>query len=404
MRGDDAADGKHPLFDRRTGADYAKKYRFVKLLGEGHSSQVYLVRRRGTPDYMAMKVMQCKTDADLTNAFSEYMSMKRLQGHPNIVELIDMTMTMEELPELQPEPVALGGRSYSVGSQLDLYGQSTSSPKLARQASAYSSRSHTPAGKAGAGGFDRWATTSTPDVEPNPRSPSRLSSSMASNGSGYNVTPQKTKTTFTCLLMRYYQEGTLEQGIRDDPKYFNQPRVVASYMMQLLSALSHSHAQNIAHFDLKPGNVLLMHKRATIVVSDFGLARTMQDQGDGDPGSIEIGGGTLFFQAPEQLERRSTLRSDVWGLACTVVAMVMSRVGSNTVPMFYWRAEADFDNSFRAKMRDFSLPDPIIALLLSMLALKPSDRPRMEECYVRLDRVLDQLGFSPTLEERAASP
>jgi serine/threonine protein kinase len=47
---------------------------------------------------------------------------------------------------------------------------------------------------------------------------------------------------------------------------------VRHYMYQLLQALCHCHASGIMHRDVKPGNVLIDHKRRTLKLIDWGLA------------------------------------------------------------------------------------------------------------------------------------
>jgi len=432
----------HPLFDKRTGAEYTKKYRFIRKLGEGVSSQVYLVRLRGSyakrqglatnlpPELMAMKVMECATDEELQAAFTEYMAMKRLQGHPHIVELLDMTMATEDLPpdvlRLQAGSPGAGGRAmparnYSNTSSMgDLCESPDANEGLLSRGSTTSGQE---AGSSSGGGhtsvgfsrsrFSAQSFGSSYGDEPN--SPGAFNRSRAT----------APRTAFTCLLMRFYPEGTLEAGIANDPAFFKRPSVVVTYTHQLLSALAFSHSHDIAHFDLKPANVLLQQDRQAIVVSDFGLARTMKKDdaatataaaataalGGSDAGGAatedtgtEIGGGTLFYQAPEQLERRSVLRSDVWGAACTIVAMAAGRVGTHTIPMFYWRAEGDFDAMVRSAIAGANLPPPFVALLLDMLAERPQQRPRMEECLFRLERFAPpELGVDTPPEVLAAA-
>lgn len=380
---DGSGSASHPLFDRRTGADYARKYKFVKLIGEGVFSKVFLVKHRRSRSGaapqdtapMAMKVIQCSTDDEIEAAFTEYLSMRRLQGHPNIVVLVDMSMTMEDLPEIEAEAFADDPAPASEHSGSDR-GSGTSSPA-----------------KSGARG-DSFAFADRSSSPNKLDDPAAVDLAYSDTAPG-STRPKRKTMAWACLLMKYYPDGTLEAGIKADPAYFRQPGIVRSFLEKLLMALTHSHSKGIVHLDMKPGNVLLKDNRQNLVVSDFGLARVIMH----DEPVSNIGGGTLYYQAPEQLERRSSKKSDVWGLACTVTAMVTGRVGAQTVPMFYWHAEADFEKSFTTQFEAAGVPRPIVKLLLRMLNLNVDKRPTMEECLEKL-RAVDQ---SPPLTPDASS-
>jgi serine/threonine protein kinase len=311
--------------------DHQHKYQYISLLGRGAFSQVFLVAQRrdeaappgaAPPPLLAMKVIQCDTDLEMTQAFTEFMHLKQLQPHPHIVELVDMTMSLEDLG-------------------LMIHGYE--------------------------------------------REPIAAAAAAADDGDGEDRgTAVGHKTGFACLVMRYHDEGTLEEGIQQRPAFFSAPAIVVSFLQQLVTALAHSHARDIVHLDLKPGNVLLHGKRRRLVVSDFGIAQVIKSN---DPVS-NVAGGALFYQAPELLNRRSSKKSDVWSSACVAVAMATQSVGHNTQAMFYVRAAEGFEARFRGDMADRGMPPELVALLLRMLALDATERPTMSDCCVELDAML----------------
>jgi predicted Ser/Thr protein kinase len=84
---------------------------------------------------------------------------------------------------------------------------------------------------------------------------------------------------------------------------------VAQIGVQVASALEYAHQQGVLHRDIKPSN-LLLDRRGTIWVTDFGLAKA-----DDQPNLTHTGDilGTLRYMPPEAFEGRSEARSDVNG-------------------------------------------------------------------------------------------
>jgi eukaryotic-like serine/threonine-protein kinase len=94
---------------------------------------------------------------------------------------------------------------------------------------------------------------------------------------------------------------------------------VQQVLLHLLDALAHAHARGVLHRDVKPNNVLLGTARATWSLSDFGMARQAEDQGEGSSG------GTPAYVAPEQILRethREGPPTDLYSLGCVAWRLV----------------------------------------------------------------------------------
>jgi serine/threonine protein kinase len=94
-------------------------------------------------------------------------------------------------------------------------------------------------------------------------------------------------------------------------------RWIARLGAQAAEALSHAHELGIVHRDVKPSNLMVDH-RGELWLTDFGLARLLDDDGLTRTGDLV---GTLRYMSPEQAQaRRSAVdhRTDIYSLGATL--------------------------------------------------------------------------------------
>jgi eukaryotic-like serine/threonine-protein kinase len=106
--------------------------------------------------------------------------------------------------------------------------------------------------------------------------------------------------------------------LRIGPTYW---RNVARVGSQVADALSHAHERDVLHRDIKPSN-LIIDRHGIAWVTDFGLAKAMQDDSVSHTGDIV---GTLRYMAPERFRGEADARSDVYGLGLTLYEMLALR-------------------------------------------------------------------------------
>ena len=93
--------------------------------------------------------------------------------------------------------------------------------------------------------------------------------------------------------------------------------------MQAASGLAAAHAQGLVHRDIKPSNILLENCVERVKITDFGLARAVDDASLTQSGVVA---GTPLFMAPEQA-RSETIdhRADLFSLGAVLYAMCTGR-------------------------------------------------------------------------------
>ncbi len=92
---------------------------------------------------------------------------------------------------------------------------------------------------------------------------------------------------------------------------------------QVASGLAAAHAQGLVHRDIKPANILLDSGVERVTITDFGLARAIDDATITRTGTIA---GTPQFMSPEQAQAKPLdHRSDLFSLGSLIYAMATGR-------------------------------------------------------------------------------
>jgi TolB-like protein/tRNA A-37 threonylcarbamoyl transferase component Bud32/Tfp pilus assembly protein PilF len=112
----------------------------------------------------------------------------------------------------------------------------------------------------------------------------------------------------------------------------SQPRECVGLMAKVARAIAYAHAQGILHRDLQPGNVLL-DARGEPLVSDFGLAKWLDEESDLTRTLTTF--GTPGYIAPEQAEgAQFSPVADVYSLGAILFYLLAGRppfIGANAL-------------------------------------------------------------------------
>ena len=123
------------------------------------------------------------------------------------------------------------------------------------------------------------------------------------------------------LVMEYVSGSSLQQKI--DGGGALQAAQILRIGMQIASGLAAAHAQGLVHRDIKPANILLENSVERVKITDFGLARSIDDVQITQAGAVY---GTPLYMSPEQAQgERVDQRSDLFSLGSVMYAMCTGR-------------------------------------------------------------------------------
>ncbi len=125
------------------------------------------------------------------------------------------------------------------------------------------------------------------------------------------------KSGLPYLVMPYIAGRSLQERIdRDGPLRTEE---VLRIGMQTALGLAAAHAQGLVHRDIKPSNILLENGVERVKITDFGLARAIDDASRSQSGVVA---GTPQYMSPEQAGGESVdYRSDLFSLGSVLYAM-----------------------------------------------------------------------------------
>lgn len=182
----------------------------------------------------------------------------------------------------------------------------------------------------------------------------------------------------------------LEFGFHDDTPYINLPvykqdmltrtfrkpltqNQQKTFTRAMVGALSHAHARNVVHRDIKPDNIFIDDSLADAVLADWGFAVDLNTH-------IPAGScGSVSYAAPEVGIVRSFIdwkKADVFSLGVTLYTIFsVDDLLERTNSLAYTPSQESIDK----KINKMNCGVQLKNLLKQMVQIDPNDRITMEE-------------------------
>ncbi len=184
------------------------------------------------------------------------------------------------------------------------------------------------------------------------------------------------------IVMEYVQSSTLKKKIQDEgPLDLLTATRIAK---DIANGLTHAHANNIVHCDIKPHNIL-MTADGHAKITDFGIARAVTES------TLTYGGsviGSVHYFSPEQARGGAiTPKSDVYSLGIVLYEMLTNKLpftGDNPVAIAMKHVEEEAISPSRYRPQ---IPPMLEAIVCRAMSKSPEIRPSSFELVQELSNV-----------------
>lgn len=183
------------------------------------------------------------------------------------------------------------------------------------------------------------------------------------------------------LVYNFMRAHNLRDEIARDGRMA--PARVRDIVLQVTVALQNAHDARVVHRNVKPGNILIGHDEAgllVVYVTGFGIARSMASRGNTSSIILNITQtkkvvGSPTYMAPEQFASTELdARADVYTLGCVMYEMLMGHPPFQADSYLTTAARHSFDAAEPIALKHPDVPPYMEAIVAVCLRKKPDNR------------------------------
>ena len=206
-----------------------------------------------------------------------------------------------------------------------------------------------------------------------------------------NVVPihsVSSETTLPYLVMACIRGGSLQKRLEREGAL---PLVeILRIGSQIAAGLAAAHEQGLVHRDIKPENILLEEGVERVTITDFGLARAVDDHSVTQLGAIA---GTPQYMSPEQARGEVIdQQSDLFSLGCVLYALCTGRPPFQAETSYVVMRKIIDENPVPIQKRNREIPEWMSRIVNKLMAKQPSERFRSaQEVYSLLEECLSHV-------------
>jgi serine/threonine protein kinase len=201
------------------------------------------------------------------------------------------------------------------------------------------------------------------------------------------------------ILMDYIEGTNLEKlRLQQPEKRFTLSQAL-KMMAPIVSAVIYLHQQNppIVHRDIKPSNIIVPVSGDEAVLVDFGIAKEYDKEGT----TTAIRRCSPGYGAPEQYARGTNPRTDIYGLAATLYALLTGVVPADAFHRMTQLGSNEVDPLEPVTRFAPEIPEEVARVIQRAMAINSNDRyASVEEFW----RALKDSAGDDTLPRLAAIP
>ena len=168
------------------------------------------------------------------------------------------------------------------------------------------------------------------------------------------------------LVMKYISGGDLAARLRAAPGGRIDEKSVTEWAVQVADVLAYLHGlpTTIVYRDLKPSNIMLDGKTGRVMLIDFGIARSINQE---EKGVTAV--GTMGYAPPELFSGQVEPRSDIYSLGSTMFHLLTGADPQNNPLLIF-----DFQKNPRPRQINPQLSDQMERILMRSVEYNADSR------------------------------